>query len=419
MVEPSASPNSNRKTYRSSTAAKAATIRDQRRCLITLKDDPVEVAHLVPLSTYANANDFPRAQPAFITLLQMFAGEETKQNVMNYLGLTSPSTSTTTAEKPSPAAQKLINRMENLMTLSTETHRYWDTGKIILQPVGDPLARFTTNPDALLTHYDVTFSYVPGHRRPSATVGWDETTLVQLCPIPNLQFSEDDDPGLHSMFLTRLTEPTPPLPSEPPAVPTEKKPSRRAERFKALETGTVIRLTTTDPQKYPLPHPDLLRLHAALSRVVRCAAAAEPECMDLEDDDDGDVSEMGLEDLVDFHYHNHWTTSQTPVDLNNKFSTNPMQGNQEMTLQGPSSAHQGTRVWEFLDGLPSPPPSSPVCGPLELLAGDMVRNSATPVEVEGGRKRGYVEDAVAGKRIDDRVDRDRRDRQVGQWTQLK
>ncbi|KAF8432519.1 hypothetical protein BGX38DRAFT_1225559 [Terfezia claveryi] len=224
--------NSHRKTHRSSKAAQSATTRDQRRCLITLKDDPIEVAHLVPLSTYDNTNDLCRVQSAFLSLLRMFADEN-----------------------PSPAGNKLINRMENLITLSTETHRYWDTGKITLQPVGDPLSIFTANPDALLTHYDVIFSYVPGHRRPSDTVGWDETTLVQLSPIPSLQFSEDDDPGLHNIFLTRLIEQIPDLGSQPTSASAGKRASRGVGRFKELETGTVIRLTTNDPHKYPFHIP--------------------------------------------------------------------------------------------------------------------------------------------------------------------
>jgi len=41
-----------------------------------------------------------------------------------------------------------------------------------------------------------------------------------------------------------------------------------------LSSGTVLHLQTPDPEGYPLPHPDLLRLNAAISRVVRCAGAS-------------------------------------------------------------------------------------------------------------------------------------------------
>lgn len=62
------------------------------------------------------------------------------------------------------ASQQKINRLENLMTLCKNVHRYWDTGKIILEPVGDPLAIFNasntcTSAAPILTHYDVVFSY--------------------------------------------------------------------------------------------------------------------------------------------------------------------------------------------------------------------------------------------------------------------
>ena len=65
-----------------------------------------------------------------------------------------------------------------------------------------------------------------------------------------------------------------------------------------LTTGIVVRLVITDPAKRPLPHPDLLRLHAALSRVVRCAAAAEPKITGY--DEDGEEEE-GVEGHLPVH----------------------------------------------------------------------------------------------------------------------
>lgn len=44
-----------------------------------------------------------------------------------------------------------------------------------------------------------------------------------------------------------------------------------------LQTGFIFSLTTPDPVHYPLPHPDLLSLHAALMRVARAAGAVAIE----------------------------------------------------------------------------------------------------------------------------------------------
>ncbi|KAF8457670.1 hypothetical protein BGX38DRAFT_719450 [Terfezia claveryi] len=110
--------------------------------------------------------------------------------------------------------------------------------------------------------------------------GWDPSTLIQLAPISSLQFSESEDPLLQGICIMRRTNIVPPLPSAPGTEAKEPTP-----KWKKLRTGAVIRLVTNDSVKYLLPHPDLLSLHAALSRVVRCAAAAGPEMLDLEEDE--------------------------------------------------------------------------------------------------------------------------------------
>ena len=42
----------------------------------------------------------------------------------------------------------------------------------------------------------------------------------------------------------------------------------------SLQTGFTFGLTAPDPLHYPLPHPDLLSIHAALMRVARAAGVA-------------------------------------------------------------------------------------------------------------------------------------------------
>ena len=60
---------------------------------------------------------------------------------------------------------------------------------------------------------------------------------------------------------------------------------------KRLVSGNILHLQTPDPKVYPLPHPDLLRLHASISRVVRCAGASREKqgddyCGDEEEEEE-------------------------------------------------------------------------------------------------------------------------------------
>jgi len=358
----------------------------------------------------------------------MFAGEETKQRVIEYLGLqnTSPSTSS----NPGAATNQKINRIENLMTLTRDIHRWWDTGKIILEPVGDPLAIFAAGSDhVLLTHYDVVFSFIPCHRPPSSKAGWDLSTLIQLAPLSALQFNEDEDPLLQEIIIMRRTTRAPP---QPPSTGEEAKPP--VQGWKQLTTGTVIRLVTNDPEKYPLPHPDLLRLHAALSRVVRCAASAGPEMLELEDDESPDISvdeqeeahsileepvgplttsyalhvSTGLSDdsnPIGYFYGLRDSPTATPNTVgylhDPGFVTPPppsLISHLIKTVPSLSYRQQEDRVRAFVNSLPSPPSSSPLNSPQWVppaLEQPEIR-SAQAEEVESGRKRGYPDTVVPG-----------------------
>ena len=64
------------------------------------------------------------------------------------------------------------------------------TGEIILGPVGDALVLFDTLQDAILTEYEVIFSFLSSHHRPSDTAGWDLTTLVQVAPLATLSYAD-------------------------------------------------------------------------------------------------------------------------------------------------------------------------------------------------------------------------------------
>ena len=373
----------------------------------------------------------------------MFAGEETKQRVIKYLGL--ENTPSSTGSNLGGVTNLKINRIENLMTLTRDIHRWWDTGKIILEPVGDPLAIFAAGNDhAFLTHYDVVFSFVPSHRPPSSKAGWDPSTLIQLVPLSDLQFNEDEDPLLQEICIMRRTTRAPPL---PPSTGEKGKPP--VQGWKQLTTGTVIRLVTNDPGKYPLPHPDLLRLHAALSRVVRCTASAGPEMLDLAEDESPDISVVGpeeehsiLEEPVvplttsyalhvstpstgpsdnsnptGYYYglrnnpatapNNYYGLRNNPATVPNtegysddpSYVTPPARGlitHLVNTVPSLSSRQQEDRVREFLNSLPSPPSSSLLNSPLWVPpALTQPEIKSTQAEVGGRRKRGYIDTVVA------------------------
>ncbi|KAF8417688.1 hypothetical protein EV426DRAFT_356126 [Tirmania nivea] len=284
-------------TIRSGKSTKDALLRDNSRCVLTNRVEPmVEVAHIFPVAVSPN----PAPCLQFMSLLRAFGGVETAGRVAQYLGLEVAresaavehpvtasdvrSMSDTSALESStgvvvvspvtsilPAAKLPINRLENVMTLSTEAHKLFGNGIIILEPIGDPLTMFdmpinattTSNPDTmnttgpLLTSYDILFSYLPSH--PSSSE-WNLTSFCTPNPLFTLQHTEESDPKLAECELMRN-----PLP-----IDGESRAARRGRR-EFLATGTKLTMTTSDPIRWPLPHPDLLRLHAGLSRVVRCA----------------------------------------------------------------------------------------------------------------------------------------------------
>lgn len=70
--------------------------------------------------------------------------------------------------------------------------------------------------------------------------------------------------------------------------------------MKYLISGTRFTLSTSDPIRWPLPHPDLLRLHAGLSRVVRCVGAGGGREVDEWETDDELVDEEVVGSELDY-----------------------------------------------------------------------------------------------------------------------
>ncbi|KAF8427938.1 hypothetical protein EV426DRAFT_571940 [Tirmania nivea] len=82
---------------------------------------------------------------------------------------------------------------------------------------------------------------------------------------PGNQMAEEADEDLDGVQLARMTR---------ELRPVCKCTGPRKSGMNPVGTGLIFTLTTHDPEKYPLPHPDLLLLHAAVMRVARAAGAA-------------------------------------------------------------------------------------------------------------------------------------------------
>ncbi|KAF8457405.1 hypothetical protein BGX38DRAFT_1157978 [Terfezia claveryi] len=164
-----------------------------------------------------------------------------------------------------------INRLENLICLSPDNHNRFGRGLFVLEPVGDPLAGL--GDDGQLWSYEVKFSWFPQNKPPQATRRWDLTQVLD----PGVQQLEEEDETIANAVLYRRRR----------QLRARVRQGRDANSF-SVETGLVFPLTTTDPVTHPLPHPDLLVLHAAVMRVVRAAGASiTPEMGDWAFDDDG------------------------------------------------------------------------------------------------------------------------------------
>ncbi|KAF8445119.1 hypothetical protein BGX38DRAFT_1143603 [Terfezia claveryi] len=245
-------------TPRSQALAAQARERDSGTCMLTGQKSPLnEVAHIFPYSLCREANSIgpltlSTAKPNFRSFLHLFAGETITSKLEAYL-----------LERTTSSSGKVksrINRLENLMTLSPVLSRMWDACMITLTPVGDPLATITDS--TLLEGYDVIFEVLPRHKR-DKYIDLSEISGKNL-GVRMLE-SEDDEISTTYIYDWRL--------------------GRR------LVSGMVIRLETRDARRWPMPHPDLLRLHGAVARVVRCAGATGERRFEFEEDEDEEVEE--------------------------------------------------------------------------------------------------------------------------------
>jgi len=110
---------------------------------------------------------------------------------------------------------------------------------------------------------------------PQSDDNWD---LVQVID-PGMPMDEEVDPTLEGTDVARF-----PRPNQRRGL----RPRIRRATAVTLQTGFTFTLTTPDPVEYPLPHPDLLKIHAALMRVARAAGAESFQEDEVESQDEGD-----------------------------------------------------------------------------------------------------------------------------------
>ncbi|KAF8475485.1 hypothetical protein BDZ91DRAFT_182647 [Kalaharituber pfeilii] len=224
--------------------------RDNGTCIVSGSTLAVQIAHIFPYSA-GNLPGFEN-KPNLVKLLELFAGPQVLARLKDYLGPTG-----------SEPTRTHINRLENLICLGMLEHHYWRRGLFVLEPVGDPLAALPT-PTSPLVEYSVRVSWLT---RNSADQKLDMTQVMDI----GQPLALANDPELNQPYI------------------------RNYRTSIGKDTGAIIVLRTPDAIKYPLPHPDLLMLHAALSRLVRCAGAApvEDDFATEDSEDDGEFMANG------------------------------------------------------------------------------------------------------------------------------
>lgn len=137
-----------------------------------------------------------------------------------------------------PNSRTYINQLFNMITLSPDIHALWVMGKFMLEPIDEPMNPYQQN---------LRLQWVPKQR---------SSGNINLLTNP--------------ISLHDVTEAQPILPYN----------LRTGTR---IESGRIISVTTQDPEKYPLPDRDLLRLQCNLIMVLRMAGRAGGDTLETYD----------------------------------------------------------------------------------------------------------------------------------------
>ena len=139
-----------------------------------------------------------------------------------------------------PNSRTYINQLYNMVTLSPDIHTLWEMGMFMLEPVDEPMNSCQQN---------LRPQWVPPRR---------SSGNINLLTNPN--------------SLNDVTE-------EDLILPYNLRTGAR------LESGSIISVTTHDPENYPLPGRDLLRLQCNLIMVLRMASRAGGDILETYDSD--------------------------------------------------------------------------------------------------------------------------------------
>lgn len=139
-----------------------------------------------------------------------------------------------------PNSRTYINQLYNMVTLSPDIHTLWGMGMFMLEPVDEPMNSCQQN---------LRLQWVPPRR---------SSGNINLLTNPN--------------SLNDVTE-------EDLILPCNLRTGTR------LESGSIISVTTHDPENYPLPDRDLLRLQCNLIMVLRMAGRAGGDILETYDSD--------------------------------------------------------------------------------------------------------------------------------------
>ncbi|KAH0556327.1 hypothetical protein GP486_005746, partial [Trichoglossum hirsutum] len=206
-------------------------------CVITGQDcSGSQAAHIIP---YSIGKSQARASTDLWAVLRMFWGDEEVGDIQSLVF-------GTPTDPPSDKTHTLINRLYNVITLSSQAHTYWGQGYFVLEPHPD------NNPENQYEQQAVFYWVHPnGSSRVSPGI---YTPILLTAKLPELSPTNENI----SLFFIDDT---------------------RQPQF--VKDGHLITFRTDNPDSRPLPSMELLWLQCTLVRVLRMAGRAGWDALEM------------------------------------------------------------------------------------------------------------------------------------------
>ncbi|KAB8271515.1 hypothetical protein BDV30DRAFT_240489 [Aspergillus minisclerotigenes] len=223
--EPSTEEPAPDSSTRSAKAADDAAKRDQHKCIVTKAGEPIEIAHLVSFSLGVRHQRRKQREEFWEILTCFWSTERIKrwQSAVFENGTETP---------------------QNLLSLTRDAHRLFDTARFALRPV-----------TGTETELELEFHWLPGGIRKDVKLS-DKLIIGHYRASPkNCKLWDCDTEEL-------------------------------------ITSGHVIKITTPDPKGLPLPSFDVLEMQWYLHRVAAISGAADFVEESDDDDDDDDVEDV-------------------------------------------------------------------------------------------------------------------------------